>query len=182
MDVFVGSGTTAAAAHKLGRKWIAVDSGDFVDKIVLRRMKSVVMGDLMPKLSEDLCWKGGGFFKYYDLEQYEDALSKVHYAADTKPYSDDVFRQYVFFADEKFASVLEEQEGKFSLDFSKLYGDIDFPETISMLFGKEIERVDENFVYLAEMDAPIKYNLSAMNQEEKIAFFRMLKPYLWWGE
>lgn len=161
---------------------------------VLGRLKNVLNGDKTfssitslvirkPHLSNDINWQGGGFFKYYDLEQYEDTLSKAKYFPDKgEPYSDNVFEQYVFFADEKLADVLSNIDNEVSLDFTKLYDDIDFPETISLLLGKAIKRIDENFVELADIKEPIKYNVTAMNKEEKIAFFRMLKPLLWWGE
>ena len=42
-------------------------------------MKTVLIGDVRPKLSEDLNWQGGGFFKYYELEQYEDTLANCKY-------------------------------------------------------------------------------------------------------
>lgn len=184
MDIFVGSGTTVAAAHKLGRKWIGVDSGTFIDDIVVKRMKSVLMGDCMPKLSEDLNWKGGGFFKYYELEQYEDTLNKASYSADIDSlFADDIFNQYVFFADDKFANVLKIKEnGDFELNFDNLYENIDFPETISLLYGKPIEKIDEDYVKLVDIKDPIKYNVSKMNNEEKLNFVKLLKPLLWWGE
>lgn len=161
---------------------------------VLGRLKNVLNGDKSfssitslvirkPHLSNDINWQGGGFFKYYDLEQYEDTLSKAKYFSDKGAlYSDNVFDQYVFFADEKLADVLSSVDNEVSLDFTKLYDDIDFPETISLLFGKAIKRIDENYVELADIREPIKYNIATMNKEEKIAFFRMLKPLLWWGE
>ena len=62
-DYFAGSGTTVAAAHKLNRKWIGVEMGEYIERIVLKRMKTVIFGDIRPKLSEDLNWQGGGFFK-----------------------------------------------------------------------------------------------------------------------
>lgn len=183
MDVFVGSGTTVAAAHKLGRKWIGVDSGDFLQDIVIKRMKSVVMGDFMPKLSEDLHWQGGGFFKYYELEQYEDALNKAVYSDDNDSiYSNNAFTQYVFFADKKLTDVLDVSKDEFEINFDTLYENIDLPETISLLYGEPIERITEDEVKLVNVTKPIKYNVQKMNNEEKIEFVKMLKPLLWWGE
>lgn len=177
---------------------IASDSKKTVYQIrklgVLGRLKNVLNGDKSfssitslvirkPHLSNDINWQGGGFFKYYDLEQYEDTLSKAKYFSDKgELYSENVFEQYVFFADAKLADVMSSVNNEVSLDFTKLYDDIDFPETISLLFGKAIKRIDENYVELADIKEPIKYNVAAMNKEEKIAFFRMLKPLLWWGE
>lgn len=182
MDVFVGSGTTIAAAHKLGRKWIGVDSGEFLTDIVIKRMKSVVMGDVMPKLSEDLNWNGGGLVKYYELEQYEDTLKKAIYSESDVCYSKDMFSQYVFFADKKLSDVLNVGDKEYVIDLDGLYENIDIPETISLLYGKKIEHIDDEVVKLNNISKPIKYNVKKMNNEEKVEFIKMLKPLIWWGE
>ena len=181
MDIFVGSGTTIAVAHKLGRKWIGVEAGPFVEDIVIKRMKSVVFGDFRAKLSEDLNWQGGGFFKYYSLEQYEDALDNAIYTDNGELYSNDVCGQYVFFADKKLSDVLEVNNKQINVDLYKLYDDIDLPESISMLYGKAIEKITLDTVKLKDINEPIKYNTEVMTDEEKIAFIKMLKPFIWWG-
>ncbi|KUO92083.1 MAG: hypothetical protein AT710_04725 [Thermocladium sp. ECH_B] len=45
MDFFLGSGTTTAVAHKLGRKWIGVEMGEHFYSVVLPRMKKVLAYD-----------------------------------------------------------------------------------------------------------------------------------------
>lgn len=67
LDSFLGSGTTAAVAHKMGRKWIGVELGDHCDTHCLPRLKQVVTGEDQGGISESLDWKGGGGFKYYYL-------------------------------------------------------------------------------------------------------------------
>jgi len=76
LDYFLGSGTTTAVAHKLGRKWIGVEMGDYFDNIPLKRMKAVLAGE-HSGISKEVGWKGGGFFKYHYVEQYEDTLSNI---------------------------------------------------------------------------------------------------------
>jgi adenine-specific DNA-methyltransferase len=76
LDYFLGSGTTTAVAHKLGRKWIGVEMGDYFDNIPLKRMKAVLAGE-QSGISKEVNWKGGGFFKYHYVEQYEDTLSNI---------------------------------------------------------------------------------------------------------
>ena len=79
LDFFLGSGTTVAVAHKLGRRWIGVEMGDHFNEVVLPRMKRVLAYD-KSGVSKDLRdYKGGGFFKYYDLEQYEQTLRNTVY-------------------------------------------------------------------------------------------------------
>jgi len=76
LDYFLGSGTTTAVAHKLGRKWIGVEMGEFFDCIPLRRMKMVLAG-YKTGISKHVDFQGGGFFKYHCVEQYEDALNNI---------------------------------------------------------------------------------------------------------
>ncbi len=67
LDSFLGSGTTAAVAHKMGRKWIGIELGEHAETHCLLRLKKVVNGNDGLSLSTELGWKGGGGFKYYDL-------------------------------------------------------------------------------------------------------------------
>ncbi len=135
-------------------------------------------------ITKNVEFNGGGFFKYYELEQYEDTLNCSVYSQEQgQLYAKDVFNQYVFFADEKLADVLIANENdEFELNFDKLCANIDFPETLSLLYGKPIERITANEVKLAEIGEPIKYNVNNMTSEEKLAFVKVLKPLLWWGE
>jgi adenine-specific DNA-methyltransferase len=67
LDSFLGSGTTAAVAQKMGRKWIGVELGDHVYTHCLSRLRKVVDGNDGLPLSKTLNWKGGGGFKFYEL-------------------------------------------------------------------------------------------------------------------
>ena len=67
IDSFLGSGTTAAVAHKMGRKWIGIELGDHCDTHCLPRLKKVVTGEDQGGISKSMGWKGGGGFKYYYL-------------------------------------------------------------------------------------------------------------------
>lgn len=66
LDSFLGSGTTAAVAHKMGRKWIGVELGEHAITHCYPRMKQVVDGE-QGGISKALDWKGGGGFKFYTL-------------------------------------------------------------------------------------------------------------------
>ena len=79
MDFFAGSGTTIAVAHKLDRKWIGIEIGDYFENKNMIRIKSVIIGEKRTHLSRDINWQGGGFFKYHYLEQYEDTLHNIEF-------------------------------------------------------------------------------------------------------
>jgi len=67
LDSFGGSGTTAAAAHKLNRKWICIELGEHCDSHILPRMKKVIDGSDQDGISKAVNWQGGGGFRYYNL-------------------------------------------------------------------------------------------------------------------
>lgn len=65
LDSFLGSGTTAAVAHKMGRRWIGIELGDHCYTHCLPRLKAVVDGE-QSGISKAVGWKGGGGFKFYE--------------------------------------------------------------------------------------------------------------------
>ncbi|MEG6586066.1 site-specific DNA-methyltransferase [Dendrosporobacter sp. 1207_IL3150] len=66
MDSFLGSGTTAAVAHKMGRRYIGIEMGDHAVTHVVPRMKKVVDGE-EGGISKTVNWQGGGGFRFYKL-------------------------------------------------------------------------------------------------------------------
>lgn len=67
LDSFLGSGTTAAVAHKLGRRWIGVELGEHCKTHCLPRMIKVVSGEDPRGVTTSADWKGGGGFRFYVL-------------------------------------------------------------------------------------------------------------------
>ncbi len=67
LDSFAGSGTTAAVAHKLKRRWITIELGKHCDTHVLPRLKGVVDGNDKDGVSKAVNWQGGGGFRFYSL-------------------------------------------------------------------------------------------------------------------
>lgn len=69
LDSFGGSGTTAAVAHKMRRRWITVELGDQCKTHIAPRLKQVVDGADQDGISKTVNWQGGGGFKYYRLAE-----------------------------------------------------------------------------------------------------------------
>ena len=67
LDSFLGSGTTAAVAHKMQRAWIGVELGEQATTHCAPRLNSVVDGSDRDGISKAVDWKGGGGFRYYRL-------------------------------------------------------------------------------------------------------------------
>ena len=76
LDFFVGSGTTCAAAQKMHREWIGIDSTDRFESLLKRRLINTLSGD-SSGISSSTGWEGGGLFAYQQLESYEDALNNT---------------------------------------------------------------------------------------------------------
>lgn len=68
LDAFLGSGTTAAVAHKLGRRWIGIESAPTARTHALPRLKRVVAGTDPSGITASSGWSGGGSFTYFDLK------------------------------------------------------------------------------------------------------------------
>jgi adenine-specific DNA-methyltransferase len=154
---------------------------------LLGRMKLVLNGDKefkaihspvirKPHLSKDVNWNGGGFFKYYELEQYEEALAKCISTYKNSDLfnntSDKAYQDYVFMKDEKMLSALEidYKNKKVKVDLNKLYPDIDIAETLSNLTGKWIKAIRDGEV---EFTDGSKINTKELD-------YKLIKPLIWW--
>ncbi|WP_300691876.1 MULTISPECIES: site-specific DNA-methyltransferase [Helicobacter] len=78
LDFFAGSGTTLAVAQKLGRKWLGIEMGEHFYSVIIPRLKKVIAG-FQSGISKECDYKGGGAFRYYELESYEEALANCEY-------------------------------------------------------------------------------------------------------
>lgn len=66
LDSFLGSGTTAAVAHKMDRRWIGIEMGEHAQTHCLPRLQKVVAGE-PGGISSAVNWQGGGGFRYFKL-------------------------------------------------------------------------------------------------------------------
>lgn len=66
-DSFLGSGTTAAVAHKMGRKYIGIELGNHCYTHCIPRLNSVIDGTDNGGITKDVNWQGGGGYKFYEL-------------------------------------------------------------------------------------------------------------------
>ncbi len=63
LDPFLGSGTTAAVAHKMGRRWIGIESGDHAVTLAEPRLRRVVSGEDKSGITRVTRFTGGGGFR-----------------------------------------------------------------------------------------------------------------------
>lgn len=67
LDSFAGSGTTGAVAHKMGRRWIMIESGEHLLTHIIPRLKSIIEGRDKSGVTGVTEWRGGGGFRAYRL-------------------------------------------------------------------------------------------------------------------
>ena len=67
LDSFLGSGTTAAVAHKMGRRWIGIEMGEHAKTHCIPRLKAVVDGKDGGGITAAAEWQGGGGFRFSRL-------------------------------------------------------------------------------------------------------------------
>lgn len=69
LDSFLGSGTTAAVAHKMGRRWIGIEMGIQAYSHCKVRLEAVINGEDTSGITKAVAWEGGGGYKFYELAE-----------------------------------------------------------------------------------------------------------------
>jgi adenine-specific DNA-methyltransferase len=151
--------------------------------VLLPRVKKVVFSDKWKDGKAQPDGKGiSHFVKYYELEQFEDALRRTRYAEDdlfTLPANEDPC-QYIFLRDLKMLEALEVnlEQGTVEVDLSRLYENIDLPETLSNLTGKWIRRIDPD---PNDSRVPVAVEFADGERVELRSLdWRRIKPLIWW--
>jgi adenine-specific DNA-methyltransferase len=165
MDFFLGSGTTTAVAHKLGRKWIGVEMGEHFWTVVLPRIKKVLAydksgiskeKDIKDKYNEKTA---GGLFKYQILEQYEDALDNIELVSNKQAelkFGDDYLLKYFLdYETRENPSLLniDQLKNPFSYKLKvnpEEVGEpqemiVDIPETFNYLLGLKVKKIKAKY-------------------------------------
>lgn len=76
----MGSGTTAAVAHKMNRRYIGIDQMDYIEDTACKRLTKVIEGE-QGGISKSVNWRGGGSFVYCELakanQQFADDVEQA---------------------------------------------------------------------------------------------------------
>ena len=150
IDYHLGSGTTAAVAHKLKRRWIGIEQMDYINTLSKKRLQSVVDGE-QTGISKSVNWQGGGSFVYFELKKYnQDFVDRIMEAI-TIPELEEIYQDM-----QKNAFL------KFFFDKKEFEKDENF-RSLSLDERKQklVDILDENQFYLnyAEMN-DAKYHVS----------------------
>lgn len=145
LDYHLGSGTTAATALKLNRKFIGIEMGEHFYSVIIPRMIKTLSGE-QSGISKDCDYKGGGIIKYYEMESYEQILNTISIKAPPKTYIE-YSKKYGFDNNNSDPFLFDTKLSEFfnndlKLDFNKVYKNIDLKETILNATGYEVAKID----------------------------------------
>ena len=75
LDYHLGSGTTAAVAHKMNRQYIGIEQMDYIETLAVERLKKVIAGE-QSGISKAVNWQGGGEFVYAELAPFNETAKQ----------------------------------------------------------------------------------------------------------
>lgn len=141
LDFHLGSGTTAAVAHKMGRRYIGVEQMDYIQDITVERLKKVLEGE-QGGISKAQNWHGGGSFVYCELKEDANTLITTIQNA-----TEDIIESVKasIYADEHIVPYLTKQE---LADADKDFENLKLEEKKQAL----IKLVDKNKLYVNASD------------------------------
>ena len=160
LDYHLGSGTTAAVAHKMNRQYIGIEQMDYIETVSVKRLEKVIEGE-QGGISKSVDWQGGGSFVYCELKNDVQEFKNEILEATTKEKLLEVFELA------KKSSFLS-----YRIDPKKLKKN-EF-EKLSLAEQKQIlsEIIDNNNLYVNYSDIDdIDYGISAQDKELNHAFY-----------
>ena len=168
LDYHLGSGTTCATALKLGRKFMGVEMGEHFYSVIIPRIKKCLAG-VQSGISKECEYKGGGAFKYYELESYEEALNNCEYEVNSSKILD--YRK-----SKKLIKELN-KEKSIDLEMSGYRKDFDIFTSYSNISGLKIKRIfsknNQNFCEYENGEVLNDKQIS-LSQHEKLI------NLIWW--
>jgi adenine-specific DNA-methyltransferase len=185
LDYYGGSGTTAATCQKIGIKYVTMEMGEHFNLHIIPRLKRTLIGH-QTNVAKDNEYKGGGMFRYYNLEQYEESIYNASYNPkwldkDGKIEELEQVAYYTFKHSNKQldAMVIDEEKEEVKIHFQNLYPEMDeaaIAETISNVSGKAIKTISKEKVVFTD-DTFIEF--ANMRYDDPI-FKDHYRSLLWW--
>ena len=144
LDFFLGSGTTAAVAHKLGMQYIGIEQLHYGENDSTQRLKGVIAGDTTG-ISKAVGWKGGGEFVYLELaERNPKILAAIEKATTVKQLVD------------VWTELVESPYLSYKIDTDSVMRNIEEFKKLELKKAKAflIEAIDKNAIYVnfSELD------------------------------
>ena len=146
LDYHLGSGTTAATAHKMNRQYIGIEQMDYVETVAVERLKKVIDGE-QGGISKSVDWQGGGSFIYLELKKYNQTfIEKIDEAKNS----------------ESLLQIWEEMKSKSFLNYN-----VDIQKQEQHIEDFKLLNLNEQKQHLCELlnKNQLYVNLSSLNDE-----------------
>ena len=165
LDFYLGSGTTAAVAHKMRRRYIGIEQMDYIEDIAVERLKKVIDGE-QGGISKTVGWQGGGSFIYCELKENAKKLIDSVLSSDME--SIDKIKEKIFSDDRIVPYITKQELEKVDKDFLNLK----FEEKKKIL----IDLVDKNKLYINYSDIDDEeYDISKEEKQFNNSFYKDVK-------
>ena len=160
LDYHLGSGTTAAVAHKMNRQYIGIEQMDYIETVSVERLKKVIAGE-QGGVSKDVNWSGGGSFVYAEIKNDAQDFKNSIFEATT---TEELLELFEIAKKSSFLSYRIDPKKLKASEFEKL----------SLAEQKQIlsEIIDNNNLYVNYSDIDdIDYGISAQDKKFNHAFY-----------
>ena len=142
LDFHLGTGTSAATAHKMGRKYIGVEQIDSQIDIIIKRLKKVIGGDTAG-ISKNTNWQGGGSFVYCELAKLNQSVAEQLQSANNEHELTEIYEQML-----QTGFISYKVNPKDIAEAAEDYQTLSFEDKKSFL----MELLDQNLLYVNYCD------------------------------
>lgn len=159
LDYHLGSGTTAAVAHKMNRQYIGIEQMDYIETLAVERLKKVIDGE-KGGISKAVNWQGGGEFVYAELAPFNETAKQQILACEN---SDDIKTL--------FEDLCERYFLKYNVsvnEFSQIINELEF-QSLPLDEQKQmvLEMLDLNQMYVSYSEMNDAQFSGCLNDEDK---------------
>ncbi|VEH53080.1 site-specific DNA-methyltransferase [Haemophilus aegyptius] len=170
LDYHLGSGTTAAVAHKMNRQYIGIEQMDYIETLAVERLKKVIDGE-QGGISKAVNWQGGGEFVYAELAPFNETAKQQILACES---SDDIKTL--------FNELCERYFLKYNVSVKEFSQIIEEPEFQSLPLDEQkqmvLEMLDLNQMYVSLSEMDDEQFADCLNDDDKAlsrAFYQSVK-------
>ncbi|HHF5920366.1 TPA: site-specific DNA-methyltransferase [Haemophilus influenzae] len=170
LDYHLGSGTTAAVAHKMNRQYIGIEQMDYIETLAVERLKKVIDGE-QGGISKTVNWQGGGEFVYAELAPFNETAKQQILACEN---SDGIKTL--------FEDLCERYFLKYNVSVNEFSQIIEEPEFQSLPLDEQkqmvLEMLDLNQMYVSLSEMDDEQFAGCLNDDDKAlsrAFYQSVK-------
>lgn len=170
LDYHLGSGTTAAVAHKMNRQYIGIEQMDYIETLAVERLKKVIDGE-QGGISKAVNWQGGGEFVYTELAPFNETAKQQILTCEN---SDDIKTL--------FNELYERYFLKYNVSVDEFSQMINEPEFQALPLDEQkqmvLEMLDLNQMYVSLSEMDDEQFAGCLNDDDKAlsrAFYQSVK-------